>query len=69
MARKKTTSPKAQKKVTRYTYDNIWEPHTPDTGYAPLLLGGCADVASPSMNRFVIRRPIAVVTASSEQPA
>lgn len=37
MARKQTTGPKAQKKVTRYTYDEIREPRTPETGHTPLL--------------------------------
>ncbi len=29
--------PKAEKKVTRYTYDEIKEPRTPETGHTPLL--------------------------------
>ncbi len=29
--------PKAEKKVTRYTYDDIKEPRTPETGHTPLL--------------------------------
>jgi adenine-specific DNA-methyltransferase len=37
MGRKKSNSPKAQKKVTRYTYDHIREPRTPETGHTPLL--------------------------------
>jgi len=28
---------KAEKKVTRYTYDEIKEPRTPETGHTPLL--------------------------------
>jgi len=40
MARKPTTGrgkPKAEKKVTRYTYEDITEPRTPETGHTPLL--------------------------------
>lgn len=37
MARRKTTGPKAQKKVTRYTYDEVKELRTPETGHIPLL--------------------------------
>jgi adenine-specific DNA-methyltransferase len=37
MARKKTTGTKTEKKVTRYTYDDIKEPRTPETGHTPLL--------------------------------
>jgi hypothetical protein len=29
--------PKTEKKVTRYTYDDIKEPRTPETGHTPLL--------------------------------
>ena len=29
--------PKPEKKVTRYTYDHIKEPRTPETGHTPLL--------------------------------
>lgn len=29
--------PKPEKKVTRYTYDDIKEPRTPETGHTPLL--------------------------------
>src|SRR5215468_1277447 len=29
--------PKPEKKVTRYTYDEIKEPRTPETGHTPLL--------------------------------
>jgi adenine-specific DNA-methyltransferase len=36
MARTSKT-PKAEKKVTRYTYDEIKEPRTPETGHTPLL--------------------------------
>jgi adenine-specific DNA-methyltransferase len=37
--RKKTTAggKKAEKKLTRYTYDDIKEPRTPETGHTPLL--------------------------------
>ncbi len=28
--------PKTEKKVTRYTYDDIKEPRTPETGHTPL---------------------------------
>ncbi|HWQ37426.1 site-specific DNA-methyltransferase [Nitrospira calida] len=37
MARKKSNGPKVEKKVTRYTYDEIKEPRTPETGHTPLL--------------------------------
>lgn len=38
MAKRKTTkNQKAEKKVTRYTCDEIKEPHTPETGHTPLL--------------------------------
>lgn len=37
MARRKTTGPKAQKKVTRYTYDEVKEPRTPEARHTPLL--------------------------------
>ena len=29
--------PKTEKNVTRYTYDDIKEPRTPETGHTPLL--------------------------------
>ena len=31
--------PKTEKKVTRYTYDEIKEPRTPETGHTSLLPG------------------------------
>lgn len=37
MARKKASSPKVEKEVTRYTYDEIKEPRTPETGHTSLL--------------------------------
>ncbi|MFO1361354.1 MAG: site-specific DNA-methyltransferase [Burkholderiales bacterium] len=39
MARPKGSAnkPKTEKKVTRYTYDDIREPRTPETGHTPLL--------------------------------
>lgn len=38
MAEKKTTRDKrTEKKVTRYTYENIKEPRTPETGHTSLL--------------------------------
>ncbi len=37
MARRKSNGPKVEKKVTRYTYDEIKEPRTPETGHTPLL--------------------------------
>ena len=38
MAKKKTTGKKkAEKKVTRYSYNDIKEPRTPETGHTPLL--------------------------------
>lgn len=37
MGRKKSNGPKTAKKVTRYTYDEIKEPRTPETGHTPLL--------------------------------
>src|SRR5579884_610628 len=38
MARRKTTrNRKPEKRVTRYTYDDIKEPCTPETGHTPLL--------------------------------
>lgn len=33
----RTPRPKTEKKVTRYTYDEIKEPRTPETGHTPLL--------------------------------
>ena len=35
--KKTTTSKRAEKKVTRYTYENIKEPRTPETGHTSLL--------------------------------
>jgi adenine-specific DNA-methyltransferase len=32
-----TGKPKTEKKITRYTYDEIKEPRTPETGHTPLL--------------------------------
>jgi len=32
-----TGKPKTEKKITRYTYDDIKEPRTPETGHTPLL--------------------------------
>jgi hypothetical protein len=37
MARKNTKAKNGGKKVTRYTYDDVKEPWTPETGHAPLL--------------------------------
>jgi len=37
MAARKTRRKKAEKTVTRYTYDDIKEPRIPETGHMPLL--------------------------------
>lgn len=37
MARKKTTGPKVEKKLTCYTYNEIRESRTPEIGHTPLL--------------------------------
>jgi hypothetical protein len=37
MARKKQDNGNKTKRVTRYTYDDIKEPRTPETGHTPLL--------------------------------
>lgn len=34
---KQKSDAKAEKKVTRYTYEGIKEPRTPETGHTPLL--------------------------------
>ena len=48
MAKKKTTAKKkVEKAVTRYTYDKIREPRTPETGHTALLPGEEQVVALP----------------------
>ena len=42
--------PKAEKKVTRYTYSDIKEPRTPETGHTPLLPGEDLVVTLPMDN-------------------
>ena len=42
--------PKTEKKVTRYTYDEIKEPRTPETGHTPLLPGEDRVVTLPMDN-------------------
>lgn len=37
MARKPSANKGTEKRVTRYTYDEIKEPRTPETGHTPLL--------------------------------
>ena len=51
-APKKTTpkQAKAEKKVTRYTYDEIKEPRTPETGHTSLLPGEDLVVTLPMDN-------------------
>ena len=42
--------PKTKKKVTRYTYDEIKEPRTPETGHTSLLPGEDLVVTLPMDN-------------------
>lgn len=51
MAKRKTTGKaKAGKKVTRYTYDRVKEPRTPETGHTALLPGDEQVVTLPMDN-------------------
>ncbi|MBI4469965.1 MAG: hypothetical protein HY650_11660, partial [Acidobacteria bacterium] len=50
MAPKRTTGAKTGKKVTRYTYDDIKEPRTPETGHTSLLPGEDLVVTLPMDN-------------------
>lgn len=49
MAYKKTTGPKAQKKITLYTYNEIKELRTLETRHTPLLPAE-EQVATPTMD-------------------
>jgi len=46
----KTGKTKAEKKVTRYTYDDVREPRTPETGHTSLLPADEQVVALPMDN-------------------
>ena len=44
--------PKAEKKITRYSYDEIKEPRTPETGHTSLLPGEDLVVTLPMDKRL-----------------
>lgn len=64
-ARKKT---KTQKKVTRYTYDQIKKPRTPGTGHTGLLSGDEQVVALPMNNGWSRAIEAATLPEDDERP-
>ena len=68
MARRKTTGPKPEKKVTRYTYDEIKEPRTPETGHTPLLPADELVVTLPMDNGWSKAVVVGKLPAGDQRP-
>ncbi len=55
MARKRNPkNSKSEKKVTRYTYGDVKEPRTPETGHTPLLPAEEQVVTFPMDNKYLV---------------
>lgn len=73
-AGKKTATKKAsrkartEKKVTRYTYDEIKEPRTPETGHTPLLPGDEQVVSLPMDNGWSQAIEVGKLPEDDERP-
>ncbi len=61
-------TPKAAKKVTRYTYDEIKEPRTPETGHTPLLPADEQVVALPMDNGWSKAIHVGKLPEGDERP-
>ncbi|MEW5863232.1 MAG: site-specific DNA-methyltransferase [Pseudomonadota bacterium] len=70
MARPKgsTSKPKIEKKVTRYTYDHIKEPRTPETGHTPLLPAEEQVVRLPMDNGWSTALHVGKLPEGDERP-
>lgn len=70
MAQRKnvTRTKKAEKKVTRYTYDDIKEPRTPETGHTPLLPGDEQVVTLPMDNGWSKAVVVGKLPEGDERP-
>jgi len=70
MARPKgsTNKPKPEKKITRYTYDEIKEPRTPETGHTSLLPADEQVVTLPMDNGWSKAVVIGKLPESDERP-
>ena len=68
MAARKTTPKKADKKVTRYTYDDIKEPRIPETGHTPLLPDDEQMVTLPMDNGWSQAITVGKLPAGDERP-
>jgi hypothetical protein len=60
--------PKAEKKVTRYTYDDIREPRTPETGHTSLLPADELVVALPMDNGWSKAIHVGKLPEGDERP-
>ena len=60
--------PKTEKKVTRYTYDEIKEPRTPETGHTPLLPADEQVVTLPMDNGWSKAVLVGKLPAGDERP-
>lgn len=68
--KKKTTTrrKKTEKKVTRYTYDEIKEPRTPETGHTSLLPGEDLVVSLPMDNGWSKAIEVGKLPEGDERP-
>ena len=67
MARRPKT-PKTEKKVTRYTYDEIKEPRTPETGHTSLLPGEDLVVTLPMDNGWSTAIEVGKLLEGDDRP-
>lgn len=68
MARKNQTNGNNSKRVTRYTYDDIKEPRTPETGHTSLLPGEDLVVTLPMDNGWSKAIEVGKLPNANEQP-
>ena len=59
---------KSQKKITRYTYDNIQEPRTPETGHTSLLPADEQVLTLPMDNGWSQAIKIGKLSESDQRP-
>ncbi len=64
----RTPKPKTEKKVTRYTYDEIKEPRTPETGHTSLLPAEEQMVTLPMDNGWSKAIHVGKLPAGNERP-
>ena len=61
--------PKTEKKVTRYTFDEIKEPRTPETGHTSLLPGKDLVVTLPMDNGWSKAIEVGKLPERDDRPA